>query len=98
MEQDNQRLAGLAIDEIDIDEVAVRRIPSFTAESDPRLADAGRGIDGLHMAAGQPAWSRVVDGRNRHQCECTAVPGLTRYTVPQYGHFPSPSSGMSRNT
>jgi hypothetical protein len=47
MEQHDERLARQAIDEVDVDKIAVRRVPAFAPIRDCRFADQGSRIDGL---------------------------------------------------
>jgi len=62
VEQHHKGFSRLAVDEIDIDEVSVRGVPPFAAETDVGPGYAGSRINGLQMAARQPEWSDVVHG------------------------------------
>ena len=56
MEQRQKWFSGFAVDEINIDKIAVRRIPAFAAESYVGFPDPECRINGLQMSAGKPGW------------------------------------------
>ena len=60
MEEHDEGTAGFAIDEIDIDEIAVRGIPTFTSEVNLWLGNASCRINSLEMASWQPGRGSVL--------------------------------------
>lgn len=60
MKEYDERLVRFPVDEIEIDEILVGRIPALTSIGDERFGQAFCRVNRLQMSAGQPPWRTVV--------------------------------------
>lgn len=51
MEQHHEGLARLAVDQVDVDEIAIGRLPAFAAEGHGRLGETHGRVNRLRVAA-----------------------------------------------